>query len=283
MPNFKYYIIYSITNILNGKIYVGFHATNDLNDNYMGSGIAINEAYKKYGKMNFRKTILEYCNESNWSEREKYWIEKLNTYKKGYNLTKGGEGTLGFRLTEEMKKKISDNKSGLSPWNKGKTHIYSEETLYKMSKSQDNKGSKNPMYGKIGDLCPNTGKKKSEREKSEISRRMKLNNPGKRIEVRKKVSKSIKGKFSKENNPMYGKSRSKKILENYRNNGIRLKGDRWEYMRKKIKCIDLLSQKEFIFDGVKDMEEKIGISKNKYYRALKDPSALPNYRFENII
>jgi len=279
MPNFKYYIIYSITNILNGKIYVGFHATNDLNDNYMGSGIAINEAYKKYGKMNFRKTILEYCNESNWSEREKYWIEKLNTYKKGYNLTKGGEGTLGFNLTKDMKKKIAESKIGKKlpkdvkekisksligniPWNTG--NILSNEIKEKISVS-------------------NTGKKKSEREKSEISRRMKLNNPGKRIEVRKKVSKSIKGKFSKENNPMYGKSRSKKILENYRNNGIRLKGDRWEYMRKKIKCIDLLSQKEFIFDGVKDMEEKIGISKNKYYRALKDPSALPNYRFENII
>jgi hypothetical protein len=279
MPDFKYYIIYSITNILNGKIYVGFHATNDPDDNYMGSGIAINEAYKKYGRDNFKKDILEYCNRDNWAEREKYWIGKLNTYGKGYNLTLGGEGTLGFNLTEEMKKKISISKIGSN---------LSEGTRKKISKSLEgnipwNNSKILPEYIKTKISISNTGKKKTEREKSEISRRMKLNNPGKRIEVREKVSKSIKGKFQKENNPMYGKSRSKKILEDYRNKDVQIKGDRWEYMRKKIKCIDLLSREEFIFDGVKDMEEKIGVSKNKYYRALKDPSILPKYRFENII
>jgi len=281
MSDFQYYIIYSITNILNGKIYVGFHATNDPDDNYMGSGIAINEAYKKYGIDNFKKDILEYCNRDNWAEREKYWIGKLNTYGEGYNLTLGGEGTLGVRLSHESRRKISDSKIGKPSWNKNKTGIYSEKTIKKWSEKRKNIFPSEEHKTKIS--ISNTGKKKSEREKSEISERMKLNNPGKRIEVREKVSKSIKGKFQKENNPMYGKSRSKQDLQNYKNAGISLKGDRWEYMRKKIKCIDLLSREEFIFDGVNEMEEKIGVSKNKYYRALKDPSILPKYRFENII
>jgi hypothetical protein len=281
MPDFKYYIIYSITNILNGKIYVGFHATNDLNDNYMGSEIAINEAYKKYGIDKFKKDILEYCNRNNWGEREKYWIRKLNTYGKGYNLTLGGEGTLGVRLSHESRRKISDSKIGKPSWNKNKAGIYSEKTIKKWSEKRKNIFPSEEHKTKIS--ISNTGKKKTEREKSEISRRMKLDNPGKGIEVRKKVSDSMKGKFTGKNNPMSGISRSKRNLGSYEKKGISLKGDRWEYMRKKIKCIDLLSREEFIFDGVKDMEEKIGVSKNKYYRALKDPSILPKYRFENII
>lgn len=62
------YIIYSIRNKLNGKIYIGAHRTENIQDNYMGSGIAIRKAIKKYGKYNFSKTILLSCS----SEEEMY-------------------------------------------------------------------------------------------------------------------------------------------------------------------------------------------------------------------
>ncbi len=41
-----YYTVYKITNQINGKIYIGSHKTNDLNDRYMGSGKYLIRAQK---------------------------------------------------------------------------------------------------------------------------------------------------------------------------------------------------------------------------------------------
>lgn len=62
------------------------------------------------------------------------YIKQYNSYNSGYNLTKGGEGgLLGYKHTEEARKKMSEAQ-------KGKKHL--EETKLKMSKSNK---SKNPV------------------------------------------------------------------------------------------------------------------------------------------
>lgn len=53
------------------------------------------DAMNKYGVENFIVEELEYVKDENiLSEREVYWIKELETYgSKGYNATKGGDGT----------------------------------------------------------------------------------------------------------------------------------------------------------------------------------------------
>jgi len=167
---YKYYFIYLTKNLVNNKSYVGFHATNDLDDGYLGSGVILKKSISKHGRTNFTQEILEHCTKDNWEEKERFWIKEKNTFSKtGYNLTNGGEGSLGLVFSKKSRKKLSDSKKGKPTWNKGKNNIYSEETLIKMSNSQDNKGSKNPMYGKRGEDSPIYGTKQTKAHRQKIS------------------------------------------------------------------------------------------------------------------
>lgn len=93
-----FYYLYKITNLVNNKIYVGVHQTNNLNDEYFGSGLNLHRAIKKYGKENFFKEILEYFpNETLMFEREKQlvnsaFVESSNTY----NIVEGGNGSFSY-------------------------------------------------------------------------------------------------------------------------------------------------------------------------------------------
>ena len=52
---------------------------------------------------------------------EAWWIKRLGTKAPlGYNLTDGGQGTVGRKHSPEARKRMSDAKKGISPWNKGK-------------------------------------------------------------------------------------------------------------------------------------------------------------------
>lgn len=88
------FIIYKITNLINGKIYIGKHETKNINDNYFGSGKLIRRAIRKYGISNFKKEILfkfSSREEMNAKEKELVNIDFIKS-KKNYNLTIGGDG-----------------------------------------------------------------------------------------------------------------------------------------------------------------------------------------------
>jgi len=90
----KIHYLYKIENKLNGKIYIGVHSTENINDGYMGSSTLVSRAIEKYGRNNFSKTILEYCDsrESLMDLEKKIVNKEFVCRKDTYNLSIGGSG-----------------------------------------------------------------------------------------------------------------------------------------------------------------------------------------------
>lgn len=103
-----FYILYETTNLINNKSYIGIHKTKNLNDGYLGSGTALTLAIKKYGKENFKRDIIIFCNNyEELLEIEKFivneeWVKNYDNY----NLKTGGQSS-GI-LSKESKLKISN-------------------------------------------------------------------------------------------------------------------------------------------------------------------------------
>lgn len=113
-------IIYSITNSINGKKYVGsalnFNKRKKDHLNRLKNGKhhskKLQNAYNKYGKGVFEFNILEVVNDVSFLiEAEQKWIDNL---KPEYNMTliAGLNSHLGMKRSEETKKKISEALKG---------------------------------------------------------------------------------------------------------------------------------------------------------------------------
>ena len=137
----KFHYLYKITNLINNKIYIGVHSTNNLNDGYFGSGTIIRQSVKKYGKASFEKLILNFFD--NRTELllaesmivNKQFIEDQNTY----NIRTGGENSNIF--TEEFKRNISNAQKQLwsIPEYKAKMHKIFNTDEHKKIKSDNMK------------------------------------------------------------------------------------------------------------------------------------------------
>lgn len=100
--------IYLITNMVNGKYYVGQsidiesrwqqHRTGCYNPNSSSYKTYFYQAIRKYGINNFSFSVIEECDEKELDEREIYWIALLNSNQRdiGYNITDGGDGVKGY-------------------------------------------------------------------------------------------------------------------------------------------------------------------------------------------
>ena len=157
--------IYLITNVVNGKVYVG-SSTNlkkrrndhfsDLKRGRHGNP-HLQSAYRKYGKDALSFQILEYCSTEDLVIREDWWIDLLDAMNpdKGYNLLsadrRGANGMTGKKHSDETRAKMSaahkGNKNSLG-------HKHSDETRAKMSAAKKGK--------------PN-GRKHSEETKAKMS------------------------------------------------------------------------------------------------------------------
>ena len=112
--------IYMLTNKTTKDIYIGRSSDiskrfkNYFNLSYLKSqsqkNSIISRALLKNGYSKFSLTILEYCNKSNLSVREQYFIEKLNPQ---YNILKPAGSSLISKHKEETKAKISKTLKGV--------------------------------------------------------------------------------------------------------------------------------------------------------------------------
>lgn len=85
--------LYETRNLKTGKIYVGVH-NGDPNDSYLGSGVLLTRAIKKYGKQEFSRIILEvFDNEEDAYLRERQIVnEQFIARDDTYNVMLGGVG-----------------------------------------------------------------------------------------------------------------------------------------------------------------------------------------------
>lgn len=174
-------VIYITTNIVNGKKYLGKDTKND--PNYLGSGVILKLAIKKYGKENFKKEIVEVCqDQTKLKLREKYWLDfyDAGNNKMFYNWHNHSTGSPKGKKHPNYKKPLSDYaRRKLSEFHRGK--VLSEETKRKMSESQ--MGEKNHMFGKthsnearlklrnanLGEKNPMHGRPRTDEVKRKIS------------------------------------------------------------------------------------------------------------------
>ena len=116
----KYHYIYKIKNLINEKYYIGMHSTDNIDDDYFGSGYKIRRSIKKYGKNNHIKEIIEFLpNRDSLKCRERELVSE--TVLKDIlcmNLVIGGGGGFisesgvkeGRRVTDEiLRKKYGDD------------------------------------------------------------------------------------------------------------------------------------------------------------------------------
>ena len=134
--------IYKITNNINGKIYIGKtmrsikqrwkeHLANIKKEECKNRPLY--RAINKYGVENFSIEKIEECSDIILSDREKYWIEYYNSFKNGYNATKGGDGSpyIDRKLVIETYKQIQNCKKTAEILN---IHI---DSIYKILKSNN--------------------------------------------------------------------------------------------------------------------------------------------------
>ena len=176
--------IYKITNMVNGKVYIGQsvdiekrwneHKRDKDNKRYKEYNKPLYRAMRKYGLENFSFEIILECEDWELDGWEEYYIFIYNAYahntdSNGYNLTFGGEGNRGYVPSEEIRRMLSE---------KAKLKI----------------GEKNPNWGNhklAGENNPMWGKQHSEETKQKI--REKAIGRKWSEESRKKASETHKG------------------------------------------------------------------------------------------
>lgn len=211
--------IYLITNLVNGKRYVGQTIKpigKRLKEHFKAAFVEnrcaiICSAIRKYGKDSFSiECLQDNVLIDDLDAAERCWIEHYDTFgKTGYNATTGGNQC---RISDETKAKISIALMG---------HLVSEETRKKISEAQ--------IGTHVGELNSFYGKTHSE-------------------ETIAQIKKTLTGKMAGENNPFYGKKHSEESRKKNSESHIGLQAGE-KHPRSKLTEKDVLEIREAAHNG----------------------------------
>ena len=198
-PIYRRTIIYKVTNLVNGKIYIGTttkHLENRKQQHHIDSNqpkMVFSRALRKYGFESFEWEIIDESFNPKYAFKilETHYIQKLHSHLPsiGYNTSLGGDCVmLNRKHSEESKRKNSESHKGKKA---------SIETRQKMSRAHQNRISR-----------PHS--KESKQKMSEIAKRR----PPVSEETKRKMSKSHTGKkrkpFSQEHRKNLSKAAKKR-------------------------------------------------------------------------
>lgn len=117
--------LYKATNMVNGRFYIGItnrqlrhRKWKHVCSSNAGSNLKFHRAIKKHGKENFSFEPMWYL--SSYKEALDEESRLIRILRPEYNLTAGGGGIFGHKMSEEAKKKMSSAKKGRPSLNKGK-------------------------------------------------------------------------------------------------------------------------------------------------------------------
>lgn len=111
--------IYMACNKVTGKSYIGFDSNwprrQKAHESYVNNpDTYFHKSLAKYGKENFVWLPIYRSEDFDHTLKvmEPYFINLYNTYNNGYNLTLGGDGSLGYRPSKEALRKLSEAHKG---------------------------------------------------------------------------------------------------------------------------------------------------------------------------
>ena len=205
--------IYCITCLTNGKMYIG-QTSKTIEERFqshihkaeIGKNYALYRAIRKYGPENFTIEEVMFVEAPTKEELkqkldylERRFIARYDTLRHGYNMTIGGDGSIGLSWSKESRKKLGKSLKGRK---------FTEEHRKKISEAK--RGKKRPPLSdewkrKIGESCkghraPYKGVKLTEERKEKIRQ-----GAIKAYKEGRKVAPILRG----EKNPFYGKHHSK--------------------------------------------------------------------------
>lgn len=242
--------VYSITNKINNKKYIGFtfkfikrkndHINALRKNNHVNT--YLQNAWNKYGEENFIFEVLEFCSKNNLAKREDFWVKMFNTTNKknGYNikLTDPNNKTIH---SKETKLKISTSKKGKPSSRRGikQTKEHSEKIRF-----------------------ANLGKKRSNKTKEKIS--LSAKNKIVTFNTRKKISDIHKGrkiKWADKIKETHLKSKNKK--------------------RRKVLQFDLNENLIKEWSSLLEIERELGINNANLYKCCKQ-NIVKNKKFSTL-